>query len=73
GVDAAAMTRGRGFVPWTSEERQYVLSLFDPNKRNYSEIIEKVNSQFHNSLNVRSQKTIYDMLRYESRRRYKDN
>ena len=25
GVDAAAMTRGRGFVPWTSEERQYVL------------------------------------------------
>ena len=69
GVDATAMTRGRGFTPWTREERTYAKTHYNPQTNNYIEIARQLNALFHDGKELRSPKSTYDMIRYETRRK----
>lgn len=61
-----AMTRGRGFIPWSKEERAFALSKLNSTRNNYDEVAQQTNAQFNAN---RTGKTVYDMVRYESRRK----
>lgn len=74
-VDADAMIRGRGFTPWTAEERQFVFELLDQSK-DYKKpdlqlIAEIINEIYHENQPVWNAKKVYDMVRYEEKRRSK--
>lgn len=66
GTDAEAMTRGRGLIPWSNEEREYAVSVFDKDKKDYENAAKKVSEAFGNN---RTAKNVYDMLRYEAKRK----
>ena len=68
-VDADAMILGRGFVPWSKEERKYVINIVYSGNSDYEDISRDLNSRFHKGEEVRNKKSVYDMVRYEARRK----
>ena len=73
GVDSAAMILGRGLSPWTLEERVYVHAYYNSRVKNYTEIAEQLNEKYHSGKEVRTPKSIYDMLRYDTRRKQQNS
>jgi hypothetical protein len=68
GTDVNAMIIGRGFVPWTDEERIYAKGLLEIGQ-SYEEVSLLVNQKFHGGKEFRHKKNVYDMIRYMERRK----
>lgn len=69
GVDADAMTRGRGLIPWSKEERDYIMGEVNAGTAKDNETLAReVSERFGNE---RTAKNVYDMVRYQSKRKKK--
>ncbi len=68
GTPTDAMTRGRGLIPWSDEERKYAIGQLNPARDNYEDVAKKTSEAFGNT---RTPKNVYDMIRYEARRKKK--
>lgn len=67
-IDIDKLTKARGFVPWSGEERKYAIYCLDRGL-SYNQIVSELNARFHQGKEIRNPKSLYDMARYDSKRK----
>ena len=70
GVDSDAMTRARGLVPWSAEEKNTATQQVAEGLLR-ADIVDQLNQQYHNEEPVRTLQTLRGMLKDEAARQAK--